>query len=222
MALPRIDRHSSFSKFLDENAAEFNAIVRFSGGAVALHELHSEAWLVAADIEAKRGSAVDFRAPSDQKLVVSWVVSKLKFSRRGSVRTLSIDRTLHNGDDGQRIPWLSLFAAPENSDPLVWILAEGEEEIDWLALARETYSELSAFILLLVRFSWEREELARSLGVSLLTLQVRMSRAADLWRVQPSMFDRIAFVDPNFQAPPPRSRPFRMSWSGCEAQQILF
>ena len=122
--------------FVDENAAEFNAIVRFSGGAVALHELHSEAWLVAADIEAKRGSAVDFRAPSDQKLVVSWVISKLKFFRRGSVRTLSIDRTLHNGDDGQRIPWLSLFAAPENSDPLAWILAEGEEEIDWLALAR--------------------------------------------------------------------------------------
>src|SRR5690606_32295501 len=122
---------------------------------------------------------------------------------------------------GQHTPWLSLFAAPENSDPLVWFLAESEEEIDWLALARETYSELSAFILLLVRCSWERNELARRLGVSVSTLQVRITRAADLWRVQPSMFDRIAFVDPNFQAPPPRAR-FPMSWSGSEAQQILF
>lgn len=185
MALPRADRHSSFNEFLDENAAEFNAIVRFSGGAVALHELYS--------------------------------------SRRVSVRALSIDRNLYNDDDGQRTPWLSLFAAPENSDPLVWFLAESEEaEIDWLVLARETYSELSAFILLLVRFSWERNELARSLGVSVSTLQVRMSRAADLWRVRSSMFDRLEFVDPNFQTPPPRARSFPMSWSGREAQQVLF
>lgn len=114
--------------------------------------------------------------------------------RRGRFSTVSIDycagehagQSLHN-----------ILAAPANSDPLAW-LQEFDEVVDWSTIVQSTYTEIAAYLILFIRFEWDRTEVARCLYVSIATVRSRLIAASNRARVQPSLFDGADHIDADF------------------------
>jgi len=80
-----------------------------------------------------------------------------------------------------------------------------EDHQQQLEMVQTSYSEASAYTLLLIEWSWDFKGLAADLLLgSTRTLRTRVARAADKKLRQPSLFDGIERIDPRFR--PIRSR----------------
>ena|SRR6218665_414477 len=69
---------------------------------------------------------------------------------------------------------------------------------DSLALIRHSYSQASAYFILLDRFDWSAEDLAEHLRVAVDTLRGRIKWFGAWIRYQPSLFDRLQFIEQDF------------------------
>lgn len=197
----------AISEFLTDRAAALRRIAGATHGDMSVEDVKQEAWLVAADIEQRRGYPIDFRDPDDQETVLKWLYCRLaKFAEKQMRRALRIDKDWDREDADIAVSALArLLTSPLDSDPLVR-LQQAEDADDYLKIVQHSYSEASAYVLLLIRFDWDVEALASDLRVAVQTLRKRLKSCGIRAKVQPSLFDGLAVIDPTFE--PRRARRF--------------
>lgn len=193
------ERWSSWTQFLSLRRPDLRRIAARTGGDHSIEDVCTEAWLVAEEIARKRGIAVDWSNADDQDRVLSWLHSRLVKWAEKSVRfAVKLDRDWDKEDGESALDALArLLTAPEQFDPLVRLLDE-EERFDPLSLIQHSYSQASAYVILLHRFAWDLEVLAAHLHLVADTVRARVWHSGIHMRRQPSLFDRISTIDVAF------------------------
>lgn len=187
------------SKFLTSRRADLRRIASRTCGEHTFEDVCAESWLIAQDIGRKRGLAVDFLNADDQRLVLSWLHGKLvRFVEKCVRFAVKLDKDWDNEDaDSAANALARLLTAPEQFDPLVRMQAD-EERFDPLALTRHSYSQASAYVILLHRFDWDLQVLADHLRLVAATVRHKVVASGAHMKTQPSLFDRIQSIESNF------------------------
>lgn len=191
---------NSFLAFLASRREDLRRIARSSCGEYEIDDLSGEAWIIAGEIGHKRGFAVDFANSVDQGHILARLYNKLvRYAEKNIRFAVRLDKNWDSDDPGAAIDSLSrLLTAPEHFDPIIRLQAN-QEQSRLLAIVRHSYSQASAYVILLHRADWDFGKLAGSLGIVLPTLWSRLIACGVMMRFQPSLFDRIQAIDYLFQ-----------------------
>lgn len=159
----------------------------------------SEAWLIADKIGRRRGFPVDFLDKTDQEQVLGWLHNELlRYADKQIRYAVKLDKDWDKEEPDAAIHALArLLTAPEEFDPAIHLQLT-QECHDPLALIQHSYSQASAYFILLDRFDWSAEELAEHLRIAVDTLRGRIKWFGAWIRHQPSLFDRIQPIDFDF------------------------
>jgi hypothetical protein len=190
---------AAIRQFFKERMGFIRRVQRKRRGDIEPEEIESEAWLVASDIARKRNHPFDLDNADDQRHLLGSLYNKLvKFTEKHfrTATSLSIE-----DEEGERPSYGSFLArtlaAPTSSDPQ----HEGEptDRDALIEAAARSFTEASAYILLLDRFQWQRKALAMHLMIAIATLRERVARAGHKAAHEPSLFDGISTIDPYFR-----------------------
>lgn len=185
--------------FLASRRSNLRSIAGRSRGDYTVDDVYSEAWLIADEIRRKRGFAVNFSNHDDQELVLAWLHCKLiRFAEKHMRFAVKLDKDWDSEDAefvANRLAWL--LAAPEHFDPAIRFELD-QEHIDPLELVKHSYSQASAYVILLDRFDWELERLAEHLRLMASTVRSKLTATGQHMKRQPSLFDRIQSIDYDF------------------------
>lgn len=176
-------------------------------------DLLSEAWLALPDLECHLGRSVNLADSGDQDRLIDWLSARHgKFPRWRSVRGISINQSRRrSGDESSESTLEDLLVAPSEFQPLTRLITL-EEQPDITGIIQRSFSEFSAYLILLVRFTWNLPRLADDLAISVATLNARVLTAQDRTRVQASLFDGICTVDRDIYARASWFRRLRRRW----------
>lgn len=179
---------------------------------MSVDDMASESWILAIEIGQRRGWAFDFGDQDDQDTLLAWMHNRfVKYAEKAVRYAIKLDRNWDNDDGEQTGAALArLLTAPIDTDPQVRQQAL-EEKDDLIAVIQQSYSEASAYVLLLVRVDWHLEDLAGLLQIGQDALKQRLRASGLRARVQPTLFDGIDKIDPDFE---PRRRLRWMSRAG--------
>lgn len=189
----------SIKLFLDSRRQDLRRIAARTCGEYTVEDVCSEAWLIAEEISQKRGFAIDFLNWDDQEKLLSWLYARLVRYADKSVRfAVKLDRDWDAEDADSAMGALArLLTAPDQFDPLVRLL-DDEDRFDPMALIQYSYSQASAYVILLHRFDWDLADLADHLRIVVATLRAKVCASGARMASQPSLFDRINTVDLDF------------------------
>ena len=185
-----------FSVFLKDAASRFKRIARSVRGHIKPDELHTDAWIVAAEIAEKRGREIDFSDPADQELVLNRVYWNVKDQRDWR---LEAAYSIHEDREGTT-PWADRLTAPISASPLEILLSREAAATDGAALAA-SYTQAAAYDVVLTNFNSNRPKLCAHLLITDRTLEDRMSRALEVVRRQESLFNGHQTIDRDFVPP---------------------
>ncbi len=193
------DTGKAFQAFLNSCRADLRRIAGHSRGEYSVDDLSGEAWLIAEEVGRKRGFAVDLSNSDDQQFILARLYNKLiRFTEKNLRFAVRLDRNWDSDDSEYAVNRLArLLSAPEEFDPLVRMQAEEDQSGAW-KLVEHSYSQASAYVILLDRFNWELDMLARSLNLVTAVLRRRMLKSGMHMKYQPSLFDRIQSVERDF------------------------
>lgn len=199
-----------FEDFLSSRRSDFNRIASRTRGELSSEDLASEAWLMAIEIGHKRGWPLRFDDQDDQDTLFSWLHNRfVRYAEKAVRFAMRLDRNWDNEDGEQTGAALArLLTAPLDTDPQIRQQALDDQD-ELISVASKSYSEATAYILLLVRVDWHLEDLAEMLQIGSSALMVRLRASGLLARVQPSLFDGIEQIDADFQ-PWKRRRSLRL------------
>lgn len=201
---------NGFERFLQARRGDLRKISARTSGEYSTDDLMSEAWLMAIEIGRRRGWTLDFRDEDDQDTVLAWLHNRfVKYAEKAIRHAIRLDRDWDSEDTEQTGAALArLLTAPVDSDPQIRHQALNEQD-DLIAVVRKSYSEAAAYVLLLVRVDWHLPDLAELLAIGRDALKHRLRTVGLRARVQPTLFDGIDQIDPDFQ---PRRR---VRWIKC-------
>jgi hypothetical protein len=188
-----------FPVFLQTKRSDLSRIAARTKGEVPADELASEAWLMAIEIGQHRGWTFDFADEEDQDTLFAWMHNRfVKYADKAIRNAVKLDRDWDSEDSERAGAAIArLLMAPLDSDPQMRLQLH-EEQHELLAIVRHSYSEAAAYILLLVRVDWHAEDLASLLWIGVGALRQRLKTSGLRARVQPSLFDGIEVIDPEF------------------------
>lgn len=190
----------AYQAFLVQRRAELRRIARLTCGEHTAEDVEVEAWLIADRIATKRGFAINFSHRADQEQVLGWLHNELvKFADKRLRYAVKLDKDWDKEDaDGAVHTMARLLTAPEHFDPAV-LLSSREDGPDPVALTRHSYSQASAYVILLCRFEWDAEELAAHLRIVRRTLieRVRWYGAWTSW--QDGLVDGLQTIALDFE-----------------------
>lgn len=213
---------TAFECFLSSRHANLRRIAGRTRGEVSVDELASEAWLQAIEIGQKRDWPFDFRDEEAQDTLLAWLHNRfVKYADKAVRYAVKLDRDW-DVEDGERtgVALAKLLTAPIGSDPKVRQQALEEAE-ELTAVVHRRYSEAAAYVLLLVRVDWDLADLAALLWVGVATMRQRLKPSGLLTRVQPSLFDGVEQIDPDFEPWRKRRRVLR-ALAGDPVPQATF
>lgn len=210
----------AFQDFLNSCRADLRRIAWSSRGEYSVDDLCSEAWLISDEIGRKRGFAVDLSNGDDRRSILARLYNKLiRFAEKNIRFAVRLDKDWDSNDSDYAVNRLArLLAAPEDFDPLIRMQAD-EDQPSALQLVKHSYSQASAYVILLDRFDWEQEVLARYLNLAVSALRRRMIASGTHMKYQPSLFDRILSVEHDF-VPMVARRAVSDSFPALEVQQL--
>ena len=184
---------------------------------MSVDDMVSESWILAIEIGQRRGWNFDFFDQDDQDTLLAWMHNRfVKYAEKAVRYAIKLDRNWDNDDGEQTGAALArLLTAPIDTDPQVRQQAL-EEKDDLIAVIQQSYSEASAYVLLLVRVDWHLEDLAGLLQIGQGALKQRLRASGLRARVQPTLFDGIDKIDPDFE-PQRRRRWMSRAGQGAEA-----
>lgn len=190
----------SYQAFIIQRRCDLRRIAGQTRGEHALEDVETEAWLIAERIAAKRGFAINFSQRSDQEQVLAWLHNRLvKYADKQLRYAVKLDKDWDTEDAESAVHSMArLLAAPETFDPAVQLLRR-EEEPDPILLTRHSYSQASAYVILLCRFDWDAEDLAAHLRIVLQTLLARLRWFGAWTRWQASLFDGVQTIALDFE-----------------------
>lgn len=210
---------TKFTEFLRRHAGAFRSIARKAGSGISSDDLQQDAWLIASDIEARRGHPIDFSDPDDQSTVLAWLTNKfVKYTSKNLNNALRLDA---DEDDGFSIS--STLAGPRSDNPLYQLIRQEEElaEAERIpSVVRQSYSEASAYALLLAKFDGKKSAVANLLGITVATFRRKFFQANAWISIQPSLFDGFIRVAANFLPAPRVMRPVAIK-SHVLSEEIL-
>ncbi|TFW05451.1 hypothetical protein E4K72_11270 [Oxalobacteraceae bacterium OM1] len=190
-----------FETFLHAMRAGFQRIVRATKHEITLGDLHSDAWVIAFDIGARRGKPIDFADPADRDAVMAALyVHNVKRADRRLRYAARLDQELRS-EDGQGRTLADVIPERVSSDPLVALLAH-ENARDRESMLAASYSEATAYVLTFDRFDACRQAICTHLAIAKGTLRRRIDDAVRHFKVQASMFDRIERIPGDFMPAP--------------------
>lgn len=214
------DTGKAFQEFLNSCRGDLRRIAWSSRGEYSVDDLCSEAWLISDEIGRKRGFAVDLSNGDDRRSILARLYNKLiRFAEKNVRFAVRLDKDWGSEDSDSAVNRLArLLTAPEDFDPLIRMQAD-EDQPSALQLIKYSYSQASAYVILLDRFDWEQEMLAGYLNLAVSSLRRRMIASGTHMKYQPSLFDRIQSVEHDFVPMVARSATCR-SYPVLEIQQI--
>lgn len=214
------DTGKAFQTFLNSCRADLRRIAWSSRGEYSVDDLCSEAWLISDEIGRKRGFAVDLSNGDDRRSILSRLYNKLiRFAEKNIRFAVRLDKDWDSEDSDSAVNRLARWlTAPEDFDPLVRMQID-EDQPSPLLLVKHSYSQASAYVILLDRFDWEQEVLARHLNLVASALRRRMIASGTHMKCQPSLFDRIQAIEHDF-VPTVAHRTIRESYPVREIQQL--
>ena len=188
---------STYTRFLNDRRADLRRIARATRGEATLEDIEQSVWLLAQELGERRGYTLDLLNPTDQDLLLRRLYNRfVKYTEKLVRYAVRIDEEADDEKAGAGATIARLLAAPSESDPVVILMREeAAEELE--LMIRRSYSEAVAYLVLLRRFQWSMQVLADALRIVLGTLRQRIERAIDMVKVQPSLFDGIAVIDPD-------------------------
>jgi hypothetical protein len=194
-----------FQAFVVQRRAELRRIARMTHGEHTPEDVENEAWLIADRIGAKRGVPVNFSLRTDQELVLGWLHNEVvKYADKQVRYAVKLDKDWDKEDADSAVHTMAqLLTAPETFDPAILLLRR-EDVPDPHALTRHSYSQASAYVILLCRFDCDVEELAAHLRILVRTLHNRVHWSHAWTRLQNSLFDGVQTVALDFE--PTRAR----------------
>lgn len=128
--------------------------------------------------------------------MLAWLYVRLVRYADKSVRyAVKLDRDWDSEDADSAAGALArLLTAPDQFDPLVRLL-DKEDRFDPMALIQYSYSQASAYVILLHRFDWHLADLADHLRIVVATLRAKVCAIGAWMASQPSLFDRINAIE---------------------------
>lgn len=188
-----------FSVFLERRRADLRRIAARTSGEYTIDDTMSEAWLIADKIGRRRGFPIDYLDKADQEQVLAWLHNELvRYAEKHIRYAIKLDKDWDKEEPDAAIYALArLLTAPEEFDPAIH-LELTQNGHDPLALIRHSYSQASAYFVLLDRFDWSVQDLAEHLRVADGTLKDRIKWFGGWIKHQPSLFDCIQSIDLDF------------------------
>lgn len=190
---------NSFLMFKTSRREDLRRISRATRGEYSEPDLHGEAWLIADKISEKRGSAVDLSDPEDQEIVLRWLYNEVvRYTEKNIRHAVRLDRDWDLDDSESAESRLALLLAPHEwlDQPDMGGIEEKHAAI--LEIVRYSYSQYSAYMILLKRFEWDVISLAEHLRLLANTAARRVTESKGHMKRQPSLFDRIEIVEYDF------------------------
>ena len=190
-----------FEAFRLARKKDLQSIAKSTRGEMEADELLSEAFFLTMEIEAKTHHMLDLTLASDQELLLRWLNAKfVRYADKTMRHSVKLDEGWDDGgeerSEGSKLA--AALTAPETEDPLARQVMIEDHQSQTEAI-KASYSEASAYTILLIDWSWDFKALAAHLFLgSTRTLRVRVGRAADKATWQPSLFDGIEQIDPKF------------------------
>ena len=193
--------YSAYQNFLQTRKSDLRKIANRTRREAEVEDVEQEAWIAAELIERRTGSSFDFNSQSQQEYLMGWLNNEFnKFTEKTVRYATSIDQDQNRDEKheaGSLLRHIELLMS--EADPLAEI--QTIEEADYHSAAFEnSYSEAIAYALLLQRYMGDAPKLAEYLCIAFCTLMKRMNRAIELLGCQPTLFDGIEKIDPDFIA----------------------
>lgn len=213
----------SYQAFIIQRRSALRQIARQTCGEHTAEDVEVEAWLIAERISTKRGFPVNFSHRADQEQVLAWLHNELvKYADKRLRYAVKLDKDWDKEDGDSAVHAMArLLTAPETFDPAISLLRR-EGEPDPLALTQHSYSQASAYVILLCRFEWDAEELASHLRIVVQTLMARLRWFGAWTRWQASLFDGLQTIALDFQPTKARGLAHRAAEPPMPASQLAW
>jgi hypothetical protein len=184
-----------FDAFLMKMASSFRRIA-YGAKVEEVGDLHGEAWIIASEIEERRGWAIDFSDHADQQLIIGRLyVLKVIRRDRNLLGALQVDQDDESEDGAPRL--IDRLQAAPSSDPLAQLLAREDDREREKTLAN-SYSQAAAYLQTFTRFGQDRKRVCAYLCISRFSLYKRITNATDTYHRQKSLFDRKVKIGSRF------------------------
>jgi len=201
-----MNRGEQFLQFLSARAADFARLARLVRE--PREDIEQSAWIVVGEIEQEAGDQVDFSDTEQQDRLLDAIRKHWNRIRGKLPRFLSLDEPI-GGEDSSEATYVDYVPAEAGSDPIETILSKERSEesrSQFLEICRKSFSQFSAYLLLFLRDEGDDQPIANELGITRTTLKQRLKRLLWSYENQPSLFDGIAQVMPDFLPMRPKTR----------------
>ena len=187
----------AFQHFLKRHSGGLRSIAYKAGPETSSDDVGQDAWLIAIEIGNRRGHPVDFSDPDDQSTVMAWLTNRLlKYASKKLKNAIRID-----ADEDDDFSISRTLAGPDNDNPLNQLIRHEQEvaEVERIPpLVRQSYSQASAYTLLLIKLEGKKSAVAKLLGMTLGTFRRKFQQANAWISIQPSLFDGLIHVAMDF------------------------
>lgn len=210
----------AYQDFLLQRKADLRRVANSTRRAAELTDVEQEAWVAGTVFEARWSHFFDFTVEANQELVIGYLYNEfVTFAEKTNRYAESIDRDEEENRSFNRLDQLSFSLS--NADPLIALQSEEDDMQITLARAQSSsYSEAVAYALLLARFKSDLTKLASFLQIVVSTLRERLDRAVLLMKVQPTLFDGVETIEPDF-TPTPGKRYRKKNGMSLGEQELL-
>lgn len=191
----------AYHAFLHSRRRDLQIIANRTKREADLDDVQQTAWLISELIEKRTGHYFDFHSQSQQDHLLGWLHNDLnKFTEKTVRYAESIDQD-QNEDGREPVNLLRILnQLTSDTDLLAELQMQEDEREHSVAALKNSYSEAIAYMLLLQRFQGDGNKLSKYLRIAFATLMRRMVRAIEHFRHQPTLFDGVESIDPDFIA----------------------
>lgn len=156
-----------FEKFVVQCTKDLRRIAAHTRGEFTFQDVVNEAWLLAADLHARKHMEVDFLSREFQQLLLSHLYQHLvRYTELNVRHAIQLDHGVRGGEDEPH-PLMRILASGEGSEPLAELLRREAENMQDSSLPDVHHSLAAAYANLLRHFDNNMREVAEHLLISL-------------------------------------------------------
>lgn len=189
-------------EFFRNRRDDFRRISKLTAGEASTEDIQQTVWIITAKIEKRFGVLINYCDKNDQETVLRWLNYEFgKYADKSIRHAIRIEQSDEQDSETKQITMLpsSCGANPE-LDPISILQTEEEKIMACRSALNDGYSEAIAYLILLFRYDGNLSSLADHLRIATATLRARICRAVALAKIQPTIFDGVAVIDPEFVA----------------------
>ena len=195
------DTGKLFLEFLASRRSDLLRIARNTRGEYSETDLHGVAWEMLALIRRRQGRPINLSCKEDQELILRWVYSEVvHFDETHIRKAVRLDQDWDGENSESSESRLAMLLDSDVSIDQVGLIDSEERQLELLETVKYSYSQFSAYLILLDRFKWDMLEIAEHLKLAATTLLRRMLTSQQHVKWQPSLFDRIQTIERDFVA----------------------